>query len=104
LPPYLAGFDVLLIPYRRTAYTGRPLKVYEALAAGVPVVATGLPELDGEPGVTTADSEPAALEGAIAEVLSSTSPPVPLDSLERYSWESKAQRQLEFVLEEAMRE
>ena len=102
LPPYLAGFDVLLIPYRRTAFTGRPLKVYEALAAGVPVVTTGLPELDGEPGVTTAESDAAALEDAVSAVLSTSGEPVPLASLERYSWESKAQRQLELVLDEAV--
>jgi len=100
LPEYLAAFDVLLIPYRRTAFTGRPLKVYEGLAAGVPVVTTGLPELDGEPGVSVAASEPVALERAIAGVVDGASEPVPLESLERYSWESKARRQLDFVLAE----
>jgi glycosyltransferase involved in cell wall biosynthesis len=100
LPAYLGGFDALLIPYRRTGFTGRPLKVYEGLAAGVPVVATGLPELDGEPGVTVSTSDPISLDGAIASVLDAAAAPVPLESLERYSWESKARRQLDLVLAE----
>jgi glycosyltransferase involved in cell wall biosynthesis len=99
LPPYLAAFDVLLIPYRRTAFTGRPLKVYEALAAGVPVVATGLPELAGEPGVSVADSNVEELESAIARVLAEDRPQVPLDSVAGYSWESKALRQWRLVHE-----
>src|SRR5206468_6012611 len=54
LPQYVAAFDVGLIPYRETAYTRNcfPLKLYEYLAAGKPVVASGLPELrDMEPDV-----------------------------------------------------
>ncbi|MFQ5962379.1 MAG: glycosyltransferase [Candidatus Methylomirabilales bacterium] len=59
LPGYLKGFDVGLIPYRRTAYTEScsPLKVYEYLAAGKAVVSTDLPGVR-EAGelVTVADS------------------------------------------------
>jgi glycosyltransferase involved in cell wall biosynthesis len=49
LPRYVAAFDVALIPYVENAYTRScfPLKVYESLAAGKPVVAAGLPELAG---------------------------------------------------------
>jgi glycosyltransferase involved in cell wall biosynthesis len=97
LPSYLGAFDLLLIPYRRTPFTGRPLKVYEALAAGVPVVATGLPELAREPGVSVVEPEAEAVEAAIAGVLAVAPSPVPLDSLEIYSWESKARRQWELL-------
>jgi glycosyltransferase involved in cell wall biosynthesis len=47
LPTYVAAFDVALIPYLANAYTRScfPLKTYEYLAAGKPVVASGLPEL-----------------------------------------------------------
>ncbi len=58
LPRYVAAFDVGVIPYRWTAYTKScfPLKLYEYLAAGKPVVATGLPELRGmEPDVVVVD-------------------------------------------------
>lgn len=53
LPGYLKAFDVALIPYvlnERTAAIN-PLKLYEYLAAGRPVVATALPELSRFRGV-----------------------------------------------------
>jgi glycosyltransferase involved in cell wall biosynthesis len=45
LPRYVRAFDVAVIPYRLTSYTEScsPLKLYEYLAAGKPVVATDLP-------------------------------------------------------------
>jgi glycosyltransferase involved in cell wall biosynthesis len=48
VPAYVAGFDVGLIPFKETLLTKsvNPLKAYEYLAAGVPVVSTRLPELD----------------------------------------------------------
>ena len=47
LPSYLAAFDVALIPFTHDPVTAAadPIKVYEYLAAGVPVVATDLPAL-----------------------------------------------------------
>lgn len=45
LPGYLGGFDVGLIPFRKVPLThhANPIKLYEYLAAGVPVVSTSLP-------------------------------------------------------------
>ncbi len=47
LPSYIAGFDVCTIPYRLNRYTAGvfPLKFWEYLAAGKPVVSTALPGL-----------------------------------------------------------
>jgi glycosyltransferase involved in cell wall biosynthesis len=47
LPEYLAGMSVALIPFKRTTltYHADPIKAYEYLAAGLPVVATELPAL-----------------------------------------------------------
>jgi len=47
VPDYNRAIDVAVIPYRITAATSAmfPMKVYEHLAAGMPVVATHLPEL-----------------------------------------------------------
>ena len=47
LPAYLAAMDVALIPFTHTAvtYHADPIKAYEYLAAGVPVVATDMPAL-----------------------------------------------------------
>jgi GT2 family glycosyltransferase len=47
LPGYLHAFDVCVIPFKDTELTRctNPVKVYEYLAAGKPVVATALPEV-----------------------------------------------------------
>jgi glycosyltransferase involved in cell wall biosynthesis len=47
LPGYLKGMAVTLIPYKANELTRNifPLKLFEYLAAGLPVVAGGLPEL-----------------------------------------------------------
>jgi len=47
LPSYLTSFDVCTIPFRRTPLTEatNPVKVFEYLSTGKPVVAASLPEL-----------------------------------------------------------
>ena len=47
LPLYLQGFDVCIIPYELTEVTinARPLKLFEYLASGKPVVSTPLPSV-----------------------------------------------------------
>lgn len=47
LPAYLKGLTAALIPYRTGELTRNifPLKLFEYLAAGLPVIAGGLPEL-----------------------------------------------------------
>lgn len=48
LPAYLNGIDICLIPFKIIELTRctNPVKVYEYLAAGKPVVATGMPEVE----------------------------------------------------------
>jgi glycosyltransferase involved in cell wall biosynthesis len=100
-PRYVAGFDVGLIPYLENEYTRScfPLKTFEYLAAGKPVVASGLPELRGmEPHVSMVDGAAfvAAVEGALAKSS-------PADVAARQSvaslntWETRAERLLELV-------
>lgn len=75
LPEVLRGADVGLIPYRRSELTRSvfPMKVYEYLAAGVPVVSTSLPSLEGVAGVLRAD-EPEAFAAAVAAGLADRGP------------------------------
>ena len=56
LPDVLRGADAALIPYSLNELTASifPMKVYEYLAAGLPVVATPLPSLRGVEGIVTA--------------------------------------------------
>ena len=67
----LSGAAALVVP---STYEGMPLVVLEAMAAGIPVVASrvsGIPEVvvDGETGWLVPAEDPAALAGALAEVL-----------------------------------
>jgi len=58
LPKVLRGADIGLIPYAINDLTRSvfPMKVYEYLAAGLPVLATPLPALDGVEAVETVGS------------------------------------------------
>jgi glycosyltransferase involved in cell wall biosynthesis len=76
LPGYLQHMDVLIIPYQITPYTAtvHPVKTYEALATGKPLVTTDLPELRPYTGpVTVARDEEGFLAG-IAAALAETDP------------------------------
>ncbi|MFH1353897.1 MAG: oligosaccharide flippase family protein [bacterium] len=48
-PDYVQAFDVCLIPYRDSRYNAAsfPLKFWEFMATGKPIVVSGLPELEG---------------------------------------------------------
>ena len=70
-PPVVAGLEVLIVPSR---CDGSPLVVCEAMAAGVPVVASrvgGLPELveDGGSGLLVRPEDPEDLARAIVTLL-----------------------------------
>jgi teichuronic acid biosynthesis glycosyltransferase TuaH len=75
LPAWVQRFDVGIVPYATNEFNraADPLKVYEYLAAGIPVVATALPALRGlEPFVTTADGAAGfaqAVDGALRQPL-----------------------------------
>jgi glycosyltransferase involved in cell wall biosynthesis len=75
LPGRIAGWDAFIIPFRRLPLTEatNPVKVYEMLATGRPVVAVGLPELVpiARKGLirlaATAEQFAAAIESALRE-------------------------------------
>lgn len=73
VPRYLKGVAVALIPYRLNELTRNifPLKLYEYLAAGLPVVAAALPELAPFAGVvslaTQSEQYPALVREALAD-------------------------------------
>lgn len=72
LPQVLRGADAALIPYSLNELTRSifPMKVYEYLAAGLPVVSTPLPSLEGVEGLVSANDAPAtaaAIERLLAE-------------------------------------
>ena len=105
LPRYIAAFDVATIPYLRNAYTQScfPLKTFEYLAAGKPVVASGLPELEGmEPHVVVAD-DAEAFEASVAAALTRTTAAeiaVRQEIAAKNTWETRTQRLLELITSE----
>lgn len=75
LPAVLRGADAAIIPYAINELTASifPMKVYEYLAAGLPVVATALPSLAEERGVVRATSAE-EMAARLAEALTADTP------------------------------
>jgi GT2 family glycosyltransferase/glycosyltransferase involved in cell wall biosynthesis len=71
LPYYLHGFDVALLPFQVIELTlaTNPVKVYEYLSAGKPVVAVDLPEIAQFGDLVHRAADPAAFVDAVALAL-----------------------------------
>ena len=76
VPGYLKGAAVALIPYRLNELTRNifPLKLYEYLAAGLPVVAAALPELAPFAGMVSLAHEAEQYPALVREALADDSP------------------------------
>jgi glycosyltransferase involved in cell wall biosynthesis len=95
LPGYLEGFDVATIPFKLNGLTDdtNPIKVYEYLAAGVPVVSTALPEVLELPEVgtaTTAEEFVAECERAILKRRDESLIALRMATAEENSWRARA--------------
>ncbi|MEB3327902.1 MAG: glycosyltransferase [Candidatus Sericytochromatia bacterium] len=97
-PAFLAMADLVVLPQRPTpvAVGQMPMKLFEAMAMGVPVVATALsdiPEVLTGCGRVVPPDDPGALRGAIAELLAEPAAARALGRrararvVERHSWE-----------------
>jgi glycosyltransferase involved in cell wall biosynthesis len=76
LPAYLGALDVGLIPYKLNELTKNifPLKLYEYLASGLPVVAAALPELESFGDVVRLAAGPAEYPGLVRTALAEDDP------------------------------
>jgi len=74
MPAFVGGLDVCLIPYRvEGANLGiNPLKLYQSLAAGRPVVATPLPAVQPFRDVVACATSPVEFMAAVAAALSTS--------------------------------
>lgn len=93
LPAVLRGAAAGLIPYRRSRLTDSifPMKVYEYLAAGLPVVATPLPALEGVPDIAVA-ADAAQTVAALDAALAADSPAARAERSARsaaHSWDAR---------------
>jgi glycosyltransferase involved in cell wall biosynthesis len=97
LPGYLKGVAVALIPYRLNELTRNifPLKLYEYLAAGLPVVAAALPELVRFAGVISLAEDPQRYPALVREALAKDSPEARLARVAfaaGETWEARVER------------
>jgi len=103
LPEYLRGFDVATVPFTSNQVTLRasPIKFYEYLAAGIPVVATRLPDLEPLAEfahlVTSAEGFTSALQQAVSQDTPESRQRRVKES-RRHSWEARYV-QLDAVIE-----
>jgi glycosyltransferase involved in cell wall biosynthesis len=93
LPAVLRGASAALIPYAINELTASvfPMKVYEYLAAGLPVVATPLPALSGVAEIETAADAP-AMAAALDRALSADTPQARAERSRRaagHSWDAR---------------
>ena len=93
LPDVLRAADAGLIPYARNELTESifPMKVYEYLAAGLPVVATALPALSGIDFLASASDAP-GISALLEQALSENSPATRAArsrSASSHSWERR---------------
>jgi glycosyltransferase involved in cell wall biosynthesis len=106
LPQYLRGFDVALLPFVNNELTinANPLKLREYLAAGLPVVATPIPEVARlAPPVrlaSTAEQYAEQIEALLAERQTGASP-ARSQAVATESWDEKVAN-LELLLKEAL--
>jgi len=102
LPDYLRGFDLALLPCPNNAYTRSmfPMKFFEYVAAGVPVVATALPALQDQAHLAQLCSDADAFVRAVDRLLADSPgagarTPVPLHALPEWcSYSSRTQSML----------
>ncbi len=95
VPAYVEAFDVATIPFVLNGLTAdtNPIKVYEYLAAGVPVISTPLPEVEQMTGVSVA-GDAGAFVRAVEESLSTRhdadSTATRIAAARENSWEARA--------------
>ncbi len=102
LPEILRGADVAIVPYARNTLTDSifPMKIYEYLAAGLPVLATRLPSIEGVADVSFANSG-AEMASLAAQALATDTPELRRERSARasgHSWERRIQ-EIEAALE-----
>lgn len=84
LPAYLSRFDVCCIPFKRTPLTEatNPIKFFEYLSAGKPVVSTPLPELEPFADLFYAAHTPQEFSVQIAQALKEDKPEMAMARIE----------------------
>ena len=103
LPSYLRAADVLLLPYLLTQHTRHvfPLKFFEYLATGKPIVATRLEALSEYAHVISTAVDAADYERLIEDAIErgAEGSSIRIDLARRHTWDSRVQSIRDLVLE-----
>jgi len=101
LPAYLKGFDVAMLPSALNPYTQGmfPMKFFEYLAAGCPVVSTDLPALQSYAGVATLAKTHDEFVAAIESILRGHAPELGarLGVAREHTYERRTERMMALV-------
>lgn len=110
VPRHLQAFDVCTMPFPWTEHFARyasPMKLFEYMASGTPVVASALPAIaeiirDGENGLLVPPGDPSALASALRRLRDDPALASRLAARARcdvapYAWRHRASRILEWV-------
>jgi len=102
LPNYIQNFSVCIIPYKITKYTERafPIKVYEFLATGKPVVTTDLPAIQDLNGIIKIAKSNEEFCILVREVLSDDNEERMKKRIEiakRNTWETRVEKLMYYV-------
>lgn len=107
LPAYIKKFDVCLNPFRAGALSRavNPLKLYEYLASGKPVVSTPMPEIDLLAGMVETGEEKAGFIAAIEHALDDNAEKrnARLEFAREQSWEKRVE-QMGDLINQALRD
>lgn len=102
LPVMLATFDVAMIPFiiNDLIKSTNPIKLYEYLAAGLPVIATPMPEVVSfiETGVVLCAETSCAFANAVREIIRHEKVSRRQEIAKSYSWEGILQNAMEHIL------
>jgi GT2 family glycosyltransferase len=96
LPYWVHGFDLCLLPFRVLPLTlaTNPVKVYEYLSAGKPVVAVDLPEMGQFDAIVTVAADPSAFSAAVGRVLAGPRDPAAMAARQNFAaeqtWDHRA--------------
>jgi glycosyltransferase involved in cell wall biosynthesis len=101
LPAYLKGMDVALLPSTQNEYTASmfPMKFFEYLAAGRPVVSVDLLALRDFAAAVTVATSPDGFIAAIDRVLHGQAPALALrlDLARQHTWGARTARMLDMI-------
>jgi glycosyltransferase involved in cell wall biosynthesis len=96
---WMGSFDVAIVPHLRSPMTEamNPLKLYNYLAAGTPVVATPVSNIDDVADLVSVADTPEDFLAAIDAILARPPARIPAERLGSFSWKRRVDAMLEII-------